>query len=193
MSRRRTRLLGWIAGIAGSVITAVILFFLIEPGGLLNPDPESPSDDGKATADEGKVWRQGTLAVPVSAGDRGQVADLDAGRLLPLGTSIPAGDADLSVRQAVHGIVIEPGLSKGDGVTFSARFVRVGDAPAGRDGCAAAAISPAASNHLQLSSDLHAGSFVCLITTQGRVAEFEVVKFDESRREVTIAFTVWER
>ena len=109
--------------------------------------------------------------------------------------SIPASDADLIARRFVHGVVLEPGLSKGDGVTFDARFTEVNDAAVNQEGCEAAAISPQASNHLQLSSDVDVRSHICMVTTQGRLAEFEIVRTDLSGTtwEVEIAFVVWPR
>ena len=99
-----------------------------------------------------KIWKTGTLTIPLNNSNSGEVADLDNGRLLRLGTSIPAAGADISIRQSVHSIILEPGLSKGDGITFDARFIAVNDSPVGKEGCLASLVSPEVSNHLQLSS-----------------------------------------
>ncbi len=187
------KVIGWIAGIVGAVIAGVIVVWLTSGGPQTQPTPTRTRPSPTATAPAPTVWREGDLTIPVSAGNSGRVADLDAGRLLPLGTSIPASDADIIVRQTPHSVVIEPGLSKGDGVTFDARFTAVSDGAIGRDACADAAISPQASNHLQLSSDIDVRSHVCMVTTNDRLAEFEIVRVDLSStaREVEIAFVVW--
>lgn len=156
------------------------------------PATPVPSESPPAQT-ESKVWREGDLKIPVAVGNTGRVADLDSGQLLPLGTSLPVRDADLAVKQAVHGVVVEPGVPRGDGETFDARFTRVGDSPAGRDGCAAASVAPKVSPHLLLSSDIGVGSHVCLVTTQGRLAEFEILKveLDGQQRELEARYTVW--
>ncbi len=202
MSKSKKRRMGvgkvvaWVAGIVATIISGVVVVWLTTG----NPSSEGPGytvEIPTPTADTpvSQVWKEGDLTLPVSISDRGQAADLDAGRLLQLGTSISASDADIIVRQAVHGVVVEPGLSKGDGVTFDARFTGVNDRSVGRDGCAAAAISPQTSNHLELTSDIDVGSHICMVTTHGRLAEFEIVSIDLSSatRDVQIAFVVWVR
>ena len=96
MSQRHGQLLKWIAGIVGSVIAGVLVLWLVGPGGFLNADP-TPEPDPLT------VWRQGTLVIPLTVGDRGQVVDLDGGRLLPLGTSISARDSDMKSRETGTG------------------------------------------------------------------------------------------
>lgn len=165
---------------------------VITPTPTPTPTPAPASTPTPTPTPAPEVWREGTLDVPISAGDTGRAADLDSGQLLPLGTSMPAGGDDLIFRQAVHGIVMEPGLSMGDGVTFDARFARVGDGPAGRDGCGAA-IGSRVSNHLQLFSAIDAGSHICMVTTQGRLSEFEILNIELSRsqRQIEIRYTTW--
>ena len=193
----------WLAGIAATVIAGLLLSWLT-PG--QDPDPTSippterpPSaeatDTPTVTEPKPAIWQEGTLTLPVSGSDSGQAADLDAGNLLMLGTSVPVDDADILVRQSPHSIVIEPGLSRGDGITFEARFTEVNDASVGQAECTAATISSKASNHLQLFSDIDVGSHICMVTTQGRVAEFEIINtnFSGSSNEVEIAFIVWAR
>ena len=185
------KVVSWIAGIVGSVIAGVVVV-LITTG---NHSSKGPGPIVDTTSSTAKVWKQGNLTIPVSSVNTGRVADLDSGRLLPLGTSIPVRDADIIVRQAVHGIVVEPGISKGDGVTFDARFIAVNDASVGREGCADAEASPRASNHLQLFSAINVGSHICMVTTKGRLAEFTVTSVELSRkpRQVRIKFVVWTR
>ncbi len=146
----------WLAGIAATVIAGLLLSWLTSGDGQTTdtipiPATERPTrtvipPTPTVAEPEPAIWQEGTLIVPVSSVDRGQAADLDTGNLLMLGTSISADGADLLVRQSPGPVVIEPGLSQGDGVTFEARFTEVNDAPVGQEGCAAAAISPEASN-----------------------------------------------
>jgi hypothetical protein len=76
----------------------------------------------------------------------------------------------------VHGGVVEPVVSKGDGGTFGARFIRIGDAPAGRDRRAdAAAVPEVLDQHLR-SSDIGVGSYVCMVTIQGQLTVSEIRK-----------------
>jgi hypothetical protein len=190
------KVIAWIAGIVGAIIAGVAVF-LITTGNLGLGGLAGGVGVPSATADSpvSRVWKEGNLTLPVSSSDGGQAADLDTASLLPLGTSIPASNADIIVRQSPHSVVLEPGLSQGDGVTFGARFTDVNDAAVGREGCVAAAISPRASNHLQLSFDIDVGSHICMVTNQGRPAEFKInrVSLSGSTQEVELAFVVWMR
>lgn len=156
------------------------------------PPPVAGNSAQPSVEPSNRIWRQGTLSISAAIGGQGSAADLDRGGLLPIGTSISALDADVLVGSSPHGIVIQPGLPKSDGVSFDGRFVRVQDAPAGPADCAEAAISPSVSGILVLESNLHVGQYVCMVTTQGRLAVFEVVRFDNVRKEMTINYTVWE-
>ena len=149
------------------------------------PTPIPPSTD--------EVWREGTLQIPLSTGDTGQAADLDSGRLLRLGTSEPAGDADLAVKETSDDVVVQPGIPHTDGVTFEARFLLVGDTDPDRNRCATAATGSGASDHLLLLSDIDVGTHVCMVTTQGRLAEFEILdaKLNGQQRWVEIRYTTW--
>jgi hypothetical protein len=201
------KVMTWIAGIIATIISGVIVIWLTtgipsplnseadsDPG--LDPGPESTIAPTPTTEEPApQVWKEDTLSIPVANGGNDQVADLDTGTLLQTGTSIPVDDADLMIRQAVHGIFFEPGVSQGDGVTYDARFIDVNDAAVGQEGCADAAVSSEISNHLQLSSDVDVGSYICMVTTQGRLAEFTVTSVDlsSSPLQVEIAFVVWAR
>lgn len=144
---------------------------------------------------DSKIWKEGKLIIPVSTSNSGSVADLDNGKLLPLGTSISAAGADILIRQSIHSIVLEPGLSKGDGITFDARFLTVNDHSVGKDGCSASLVSPEASNHLQLSSDIDIGSHICMVTSEGRIAELNITKlnFTGNSRNAEIEYVVWQK
>lgn len=139
------------------------------------------------------VWREGTLEIPVGGDHAGQVADFDTGELIPGEGSQEARDADLTVRDDGDEIVLEPGISKRDG-TFYARFVMVNDEAAGREGCAAGDGGPAHSGLLRLFAEIEVGSHVCVVTTQGRVAEFEIVaaKLNGRQRWLEVRYTTWE-
>jgi hypothetical protein len=141
-----------------------------------------------------QVLREDRVNLPVTGAAARHAADLDGGRIVPIGTSLSSSDADLVARQTPHGIVLEPGFPKDDTDTFEARFTGVSDAPVGRGGCAKSSIAPKVTNHLQLGPDIHQGSHVCMVTTQGRLAEFEISKVDLSstKREVEIRTIVWK-
>ncbi|MFT5821511.1 MAG: hypothetical protein ACI8ZM_002764 [Crocinitomix sp.] len=141
------------------------------------------------------IWKEGTLKIPVSRHNGGRVADLDSGMLLFLGTSVSAIGADIVVRQSIHSIVMEPGLSKGDGVSFDARFISVNDEKIGREGCVKALMLPEISNHLQFSKEIGIGSYIGMITTDGRLAEFNIVNTNWSAdpAEIEISFMVWNK
>lgn len=142
-----------------------------------------------------KIWKEGKLLIPLNNTNSGEVADIDNGRLLRLGTTVSASGADISIRQSVHSIIIEPGLSKGDGITFDARFIAVNDSSIGKDGCAGSLVSSDVSNHLQLSSDVNVGSHICMVTSEGRLAEFSItnLNLEGSSRNVEIEYEVWSK
>jgi len=144
--------------------------------------------------EKAKVWKEGILTIPINSSFGKRAADLDAATILPLGTSVPSEGVDVLFRQSVHGIVMEPGESKGDGVTFDARFVAVNDSKVGMDGCITAAVSPKVSNHLQLSSAIDVGSHICVVTTEGRMAEISITNsnLNGSPRNVEIEYVVWK-
>ncbi len=183
-----------------AVVVLIIIFELAQGAavkkmgipGLFEIELDPGPGGGKVEA--AKEIAHGTRTIPVSSGNSGQALDLDNGSLLVLGTSQPAGDADLVVRQAVHGVVLEPGLSHGDGLTFDARFVRVADKAGGHDVCADAAVNGKVGNILTVSSDVQVGSHVCMVTNKGRLAEFEITKTDfaGSPRSLQMNFVTWE-
>ena len=152
-------------------------------------------EEGLTKNTDPKIWKTGKLTIPFNNSHSGKVANLDNGRLLLLGTSLSAAGADISFRQFVHGIVLEPGLSKGDGITFDARFLAVNDHSVGKKGCSASLVSPKTLNHLQLSSDVDVGSHICMVTSEGRMAEFSITKlnFKESPGNVDIEYVVWQK
>jgi hypothetical protein len=156
---------------------------------------EIPNNEEMSDNTDSKIWKQGKLSIPFNNFGSGEVADLDNGKLLMLGTSISATGSDISIRQSVHSIVLEPGLSRGDGTTFDARFIAVSDSPLGREECSASLVSPTASNHLQLSSDIDVGSNICMVTSDGRLAEFSISKLNltDNPRSVEIEYVVWRR
>jgi len=139
------------------------------------------------------VWREGTLQIPLSTDDTGQAADLDGGRLLSLGTSELAGDADIAVKDTSNDVAFEPGAPNTDGFTFGARFVLIGDTFLDRNRCAAAATGSAGSDYLLRLSDIDVGTHVCMVTTQGRLAEFEILdtKLNGQHRWIEIRYTTW--
>jgi hypothetical protein len=140
-----------------------------------------------------EVWREGTLQIPLSTEDTGQAADLDGGRLLRLGTSELAVDADIAAKDTSDDVALEPGVPQTDGVTFEARFVLTSDTSFDRNQCAAAATGSGASDHLLRLSDIDVGTHVCMVTTQGRLAEFEILdtKLNGQQRWVEIRYTTW--
>ena len=139
------------------------------------------------------VWREGTLQIPLSTEDTGQAADLDSGRLLRFGTSEPGGDADIAVKETSDDVLFEPGILHTDAVTFEARFVLVGDTDPDRNRCAAASTGSGASDRLLLLSDIDVGTHVCMVTTQGRLAAFEILdaKLNGQQRWVEIRYITW--
>lgn len=181
----RGRFFEWLAGIASTVIAGVLIAWLT--GVISEPPYVGGSNDKKG--------REHRLILPIPAGDPRHAADLDGARMVPLSTSATTSDADLIARQTIHGIVMEPGVSKNGTNTFEARFTRISDNKVGREGCKDASVAPHVSNHLQLESDRRAGSHVCMVTTQGRLAELEIMKVDLSptRREVEIKTVVWAK
>lgn len=159
-------------------------------------DDTSSAEDGEGDSEEessSHVWKEGSLTIPVLARDTGMAADLDDGHLLPIGTSISAPDADIAISQSPHAWIIQPGLSKGDGITFDAHFYSVGDSPAGYDNCRNMVLSQNPNDILALGSSLNVGSYVCMSTNQKRLAEFEVVSVDSEQRKMDIKYTVWQK
>jgi hypothetical protein len=176
----------WIFGIIGAVIAGLLTTWLTGSW------PMIAAFFGFVTITP-EVWREDRFVVPVSLGNGGKAADLDAGRLLAVGTSVSAAEVDLIVRQSVHGVVMEPGLPNNGTDTYNARFTRVSDNKVGRDECKDASVAAKVSNHLQLESEIRVGSHVCMVTTQGRLAEFEITNVDLSptKRQVEIKTVVW--
>ncbi len=139
------------------------------------------------------VWREGTLEIPVEGDNTGPVADFDAGELVRVEGPQEARDADLIVRDTGDEVVLEPGIRQPDGATFYARFVMVGDEAAGIDGCATGDSGKTTFTRLRLFAEIEVGSHVCLVTTQGRLAEFEIVaaKLNGKQRWLEVRYTTW--
>lgn len=138
------------------------------------------------------IWQKGTLELPIEGENVDQAADLETGKMVRAEDEEDRRDADLAARVDGDDILLEPGLGNGDG-GFYAWFVSVNDEPAGRNGCAAGDGKRASSSRLQLSRDVEIGSHVCLVTTENRIAEFEIVgaKLTGRQRWLEIRYTTW--
>lgn len=139
------------------------------------------------------VWLKGTLEIPVSSDNDGQMADFDAGELIRVEKSEEARDADLGVSVDGDELVLEPGAGKPDGAAFYARFVTIGDEAAGREGCADRESGPGVSSPLLFPTEVEVGSHVCMVTTEGRIAEFEILgaKLTGRQRWLEVRYTTW--
>jgi hypothetical protein len=126
--------------------------------------------------------------------DPTNAADLDSGQLVPL-SSTPG--ADVAVGYAAGEVAA---VKTGTG----ARFLLVRDTPAGYHRCKAALGEAGLSSPLLEDSDVEAGSHVCMVTTGGRLAEFEIVDVDATSSQISdrvpilsayleIDFTTWAR
>lgn len=138
------------------------------------------------------IWQKGTLELPVEGESADQAADLDADKIVREEDEDGRLDADLAARVDGDEILLEPGLVSPDG-GFYAWFVTVNDEPAGRNGCAAGEGKRVSSNSLQLSKDVEIGSHICLVTTEDRIAEFEIIgaKLTGRQRWLEIRYTTW--
>ena len=138
------------------------------------------------------IWQKGTLELPVEGENVDQAADLGTGEIVRDEDEEGRRDADLSARVDGDDILLEPGLGSSGG-GFYAWFVTVNDEPAGRDGCAAGEGKAVPSGGLQLSKDVEIGSHVCLVTTEERIAEFEIIgaKLTGRQRWLEVRYTTW--
>lgn len=140
------------------------------------------------------IWMQGSLEIPIGSSNSGRAADLDEGNLIPLGTSISPRGADILAYQSVHDIIIQPGVSKGDGITFDAQFLKMADRSIDYQECKEAGSLEKISQHIP-SSNIKKGSCICMRTTEGRLARFTVIKenFSGNNRSIEIDFFVWKK
>lgn len=138
------------------------------------------------------IWQKGTLELPVEGENADQAADLDTGKMVRAEDEEDRRDADLAARADGDEIELDPGFS-GPDAGFYAWFVTINEEPAGRDGCAAGEGKQVPSSVLQLSKDVEIGSHVCLVTTEGRSAEFEIIgaKLTGRQRWLEIRYTTW--
>lgn len=185
----------WLMGIVASVIAGVIVVWLtggstsnsesasvqrtqgptITPTWTLTP---TITPTVTATSDP-TIWREGNLILPI---DGSYGADLDNAQRIIMGTSI-SGDADVVIQYSPGGSVIGP--------TSNSSFTAVNDSQAGRTGCSAVAGSPITNRIFSLGNNATMGMHFCMVTSQNRIAEFELIRSNSS--EVEISFTVWKR
>jgi hypothetical protein len=137
---------------------------------------------------------QGNLEIPISSSNSGSAADLDEGNLITLGTAISPRNADILAYQSVHDIIIQPGVSKGDGITFDAQFLKMADRTIDYQECKEAGSLEKISQHIP-SSNIKKGSCICMRTTEGRLARFTVIKenYSGNNRSIEIDFIVWKK
>ncbi|UJH91450.1 hypothetical protein LZ575_01295 [Antarcticibacterium sp. 1MA-6-2] len=140
------------------------------------------------------IWRKGRLEIPISSSNSGRVADLDEGNLIPLGTSISPRDADIFAYHSVHDIIIQPGVSKGDGITFDAQFLKMADRSIDYQECKEAGSLDKISQHIP-TSNIKKGSCICMRTTEGRLARFSLIKenYSGNNRSIEIDYIVWKK
>jgi hypothetical protein len=138
------------------------------------------------------IWQKGSLELPIEGENADQAADLDTGKVVRQEDEDDRRDADLAARVDGDEIELDPGFS-GPDAGFYAWFVTINEEPAGRDGCAAGEGKRVPSSSLQLSKDVEIGSHVCLVTTEGRIAEFEIIgaKLTGRQRWLEIRYTTW--
>ncbi|HET8943830.1 MAG TPA: hypothetical protein VFO59_03535, partial [Dehalococcoidia bacterium] len=163
------------------------------PAEALTPTPTPIPTAKPATATSmptPAIWQKGTLELPVEGENVDQAVDLDTDEIVRDEDEDGRLDADLAARVDGDEILLEPGLVSPDG-GFYAWFVTVNDEPAGRNGCAAEEGKRVSSNSLQLSRDVEIGSHICLVTTEDRIAEFEIIgaKLTGRQRWLEIRYT----
>ena len=139
------------------------------------------------------IWRQGTLEIPIHGDNQGQAADFDAGKLVLVETPEEAREADLGVREDGGDVLLEPGIVDSGDSRFYARFVAINDEAMGRDGCATGGGGSVSTSHLRLFTDVEVGSHVCLMTSRGRTAEFEIMaaKLNGKQRWIELQYSTW--
>ncbi|HET9477601.1 MAG TPA: hypothetical protein VFP63_08950 [Dehalococcoidia bacterium] len=138
------------------------------------------------------IWQKGTLELPVEGENADLAADLDTDKTVRAEDEDDRRNADLAARIDGDEIELDPGFSGPDG-GFYAWFVSVNEEPVGREGCAAGEGKRVPSSGLRLFNDVEVGSYVCLVTSQGRIAELEIVaaKLTGRQRWLEISYTTW--
>jgi hypothetical protein len=137
-----------------------------------------------------EVESEGTLEIPVSEDEGEGLADIDGGSLIRAGGSDEMGGADIAVTVADGAIGFEPGTS-GTEKGVAARFLLIGN-DGDIDECATASRAQSIPDRLELP-DLDGGGYVCMTTTEGRRAGFEIAdsKLNGRERWIEIRFIVW--
>jgi hypothetical protein len=140
-----------------------------------------------------EVWSEGTLQISLSSEDSREGADFDDGDVIRADASEATSDSDIFVTETEDGIVIEPGLRQNDEDDFGARFFLVGAGDKDINGCAASARPSMPDQQLLLFSEIDVGDHMCLMTTEDRPAEFELVdaKLTGRQRWLEIRYTTW--
>lgn len=137
------------------------------------------------------VEREGTLEIPVSEDEGEGLADIDGGSLIRVGDSDETEGADLAVTLADGAIGFEPGTGRTER-DLSARFILIGSKDEDIEQCATVSLAQVVPDRLELR-DVDGGGYVCMTTTEGRRAGFEIAdtKLNGRERWIEIRFIVW--
>jgi hypothetical protein len=135
------------------------------------------------------VVSSGTLTLTLG---REVWADFDEGRIWDSHISINlefSDDYEVLLSQNPGGLALWGGLPDGNGIP-RLKMAEIGDVEPGRLGCAESA-PQAATNGFSLR-DL-GGQYVCMATTDGRIAQFRIVNVsDDTPFKVTLEYVTWQ-